>query len=115
MRKRWQEDSVLQLVLHSFWGYLPPAALQIDVRPPRGDNFHPSLRGDQHQFRSVAQDFLDHYQGIDLLINNAGVGEAAELDQFSLELWLWTIGINLNGVLYGCHHFIPSMKQQGSG
>lgn len=68
---------------------------------------------DAYQF--VAQAFLEQYQGIDLLINNAGVGDGGEVGEYSLENWHWLLGINQMGVLYGCHYFIPVMKQQRSG
>jgi NAD(P)-dependent dehydrogenase (short-subunit alcohol dehydrogenase family) len=55
------------------------------------------------------------YGGTDLLVNNAGVAVAGEVGATSLEDWQWIMGINLWGVIYGCHSFVPRMKKQGSG
>ena len=67
------------------------------------------------QYRDVVKVFLSTTGGIDLLCNNAGVGDAVVFEEYSLENYEWMVGINQMGVLYGCHYFIPIMKQQGSG
>ncbi len=66
-------------------------------------------------YQTVAQTFLQQHQGIDLLVNNAGVGDGGEVGEYSLENWHWLLSINQMGVLYGCHYFIPHMKQHSSG
>lgn len=51
-----------------------------------------------------------------LLINNAGIGAGGRtIGQASLDDWERTLGINLWGVIHGCHHFLPIMKQAGRG
>lgn len=51
----------------------------------------------------------------DLLINNAGVAVSGPIGEVSLEDWKWQIDINLWGVVYGCHHWVPRMKRRGRG
>jgi NAD(P)-dependent dehydrogenase (short-subunit alcohol dehydrogenase family) len=46
---------------------------------------------------------------------NAGVGVAAEPTETSLDDWNWIVGINLMGVVHGCHFFIPRMVERGRG
>ena len=53
--------------------------------------------------------------GTDLLINNAGVAGGGPFDWLSLNDWHWMMNTNFNGVLRGCHAFVPDMKAQGSG
>lgn len=49
-----------------------------------------------------------------LLINNAGIGAGGHaVGQTSLAEWERTLQINLWGVIYGCHHFVPAMKNAG--
>jgi NAD(P)-dependent dehydrogenase (short-subunit alcohol dehydrogenase family) len=55
------------------------------------------------------------FGGTDLLINNAGVAVSGAVGDVSLDDWAWIMGINLWGVIYGCHSFLPRMKKQGSG
>lgn len=67
------------------------------------------------KYKEVCDEFLEQVGGIDLLINNAGVGDAGYTDEYSLENWEWIMGINLMGVINGCHNFIPTFRQQQSG
>jgi short-subunit dehydrogenase len=49
-----------------------------------------------------------------LLINNAGIGAGGHtVGHSSLEDWQRTLGVNLWGVIHGCHHFLPIMKGGG--
>lgn len=51
-----------------------------------------------------------------LLINNAGIGAGGNtVGQSSLADWERTLAINLWGVIHGCHHFVPLMKQSAPG
>lgn len=70
---------------------------------------------DKVAYKTVADDFLKQTGGIDLLVNNAGVGDGGKFEEYSLDNWEWMVRINQFGVLYGCHHFIPTFKKQQSG
>lgn len=53
---------------------------------------------------------------VNLVINNAGVGVGGKtIGDISLEDWEWTMGINLWGVIHGCHVFAPRLKALGRG
>lgn len=52
---------------------------------------------------------------IDLVVNNAGVAAAGAVGETPLEDWRWIVGINLLGVIHGCHVFAPRLAAQGSG
>ena len=70
---------------------------------------------DKIQYQSVVEDFLNRVGGIDILINNAGVGDGGNFEEYPLENWEWMVGINQMSVVYGCHLFIPTFKKQQSG
>ncbi len=70
---------------------------------------------DKNAYKTVAENFLEQTGGIDLLVNNAGVGDGSPFEEYGLENWEWITGINQMGVIYGCHYFIPTMKKQRSG
>jgi len=53
--------------------------------------------------------------GMDLLINNAGVAGGGRMGEYTLEDWDWLLGINLMGVVHGCHFFTPQFKTQQAG
>ena len=52
---------------------------------------------------------------VDVLVNNAGVGVGGPFLEASVEDWDWLIGINLNGVAYGCRAFGAPMVERGRG
>jgi NADP-dependent 3-hydroxy acid dehydrogenase YdfG len=70
---------------------------------------------DKGQYAKVAAAFLEEAGGIDLLFNNAGVGDGSPFEEYSLDNYEWMVGINQMGVVYGCYYFIPAMKKQRSG
>ena len=48
---------------------------------------------------------------IQLLFNNAGIGYEAAFPQTSLETWDRVLGVNLWGVIHGCHFFLPYLAR----
>ena len=52
---------------------------------------------------------------VDVLCNNAGVAVGGFFEDITLEDWEWIVGINLVGVIHGCHFFYPRMVEQGGG
>jgi 3-oxoacyl-[acyl-carrier protein] reductase len=53
--------------------------------------------------------------GLDVLINNAGIGQFQSVEEMSPELWRQTLATNLDSLFYGCHFAIPEMKRRGAG
>jgi short-subunit dehydrogenase len=70
---------------------------------------------DKDAYKEVADRFLADVGGIDLLINNAGVGDGGYVEEYGLDNWDWLLSINLHGVIYGNVLFIPQFKKQKSG
>lgn len=56
------------------------------------------------------------FGGLDILINNAGVGYMNKtVEETTPEEFRKTLETNLFGVFYLCHHAIPVMKRRGGG
>jgi 3-oxoacyl-[acyl-carrier protein] reductase len=55
------------------------------------------------------------FGGVDVLVNNAGVGRFATVAEMSLETWRQVIDTNLSGVFHCCRAAIPEMKRRGGG
>jgi NADP-dependent 3-hydroxy acid dehydrogenase YdfG len=51
----------------------------------------------------------------DVIVNNAGVAISGQFLETSLDDWDWLLGINLKGVIHGCHFFVPKMVERGTG
>ena len=56
-----------------------------------------------------------NFGGVDILINNAGVGVFKPVAETSVEEWRRVLDTNLSGVFYCCHAAIPHMRQRGGG
>jgi len=67
------------------------------------------------QWESLLSEVESRWNGIDVVINNAGVATGDRIDQGTWEDWNWVIEINLKSVVLGCRTFTPLMKKQGSG
>lgn len=67
------------------------------------------------EVEAMAEHFFVAWGGVDLLVNNAGVAVGGFVGNIPLEDWEWLYAVNLWGVIYGCHSFIPRMKAQGGG
>jgi NAD(P)-dependent dehydrogenase (short-subunit alcohol dehydrogenase family) len=69
----------------------------------------------QHDMREFAAEVHRTHEAVDLLMNNAGVGLGGGFLDTPLEDWEWIVSINLWGVIYGCHFFLPPMVKRGRG
>ncbi len=57
----------------------------------------------------------DTWDGLDLLVNNAGVAAGGRMELVAMDDWDWIIELNLKSVVRGCRTFIPLLKRQGYG
>jgi len=59
----------------------------------------------------------EHFGGLDILFNNAGVMLAGDDDAVSTpdDIIDRTLNINVKGVLLGCRHGIPALQRRGGG
>lgn len=66
------------------------------------------------QLADSAEDWLAG--PVDIVINNAGVGAGGTpVGETPIKDWKWVLGVNLWGVIHGCHVFAPRLRKQGRG
>lgn len=70
---------------------------------------------DPEQIEAMAAHYLDKWDGVDIMVNNAGVASAGYMEETPLDLWRWMLDVDLMSVIYGCRTFIPIMAEQGFG
>jgi NAD(P)-dependent dehydrogenase (short-subunit alcohol dehydrogenase family) len=67
------------------------------------------------QMRGFADQTYAELGRVDVLVNNAGIGIGGLFVEIPLEEWDTVLGINLKGVVNGCHVFVPRMIEAGAG
>ncbi len=67
------------------------------------------------EIEALAVEAERRWNGVDLVINNAGVAVMGDIGDIPVEHWQWIVGVNLWGPVNGCHVFAPRLKKQRSG
>jgi short-subunit dehydrogenase len=65
---------------------------------------------DAAQMEALASEVLAAHSRVNLLINNAGITLQKSFATHSLADWERMIGINLWGVIHGCHFFLEALR-----
>jgi 3-oxoacyl-[acyl-carrier protein] reductase len=69
----------------------------------------------QEQVDGFVKEVLDAEGRVDLLVNNAGLGRFAPVDELTGDQWREVIETNLSGPFYFLRAVAPAMKRQGGG
>jgi 3-oxoacyl-[acyl-carrier protein] reductase len=77
-------------------------AIRADVRDPA-------------DAQRLVDETVRRFGGVDVLVNNAGIGGFANVADMSLDEWRQIIDTNLSGVFYCSRAAIPAMKGRGAG
>jgi NAD(P)-dependent dehydrogenase (short-subunit alcohol dehydrogenase family) len=81
-------------------------------KPVRADCVDVSNRDAMRAYAELVQ---REVEALDVLVNNAGVGVNGGFLDTTLEDWDFIVGINLLGVVHGCHFFLPPMLRRNHG
>ncbi len=60
-------------------------------------------------------ELTDALGAVSILVNNAGILRTAPFRELTDSIWHDTIGVNLDGVFYGCQAVLPAMLAVGRG
>lgn len=67
------------------------------------------------QIQALFELTVSHFGGLDILINNAGIGKFETVEEMSPDDFRAILETNVFGVFYCCHEAIPLMKTRGGG
>ena len=71
--------------------------------------------GDYEYVKQLFSEIHQQFEGVDILINNAGISHIGLLHDMSPEEWQNLININLSSAFYTAKHAIPHMLSTGTG
>ena len=87
-----------------------------EIQHPDGDSFAMQLDiTSAEQWQQLQDSVLQRWGGLAVLVNNAGVAAAGNVEDTSMDDWQWVLDIDLMGVVRGCHQFAGIMKAQKAG
>jgi NAD(P)-dependent dehydrogenase (short-subunit alcohol dehydrogenase family) len=70
---------------------------------------------DEKRWQDAVGEAVSRWKKLDGLVNNAGVGLAGSILDFSLEDWRRQMAINVEGVFLGTKYAVKAMKDTGGG
>jgi 3-oxoacyl-[acyl-carrier protein] reductase len=70
---------------------------------------------DYDEVKALVEHTVAEFGGVDVLVNNAGIGIFGRVEETSPEDFRTVLETNLFGVFYCCHETIPQMKKRGGG
>ncbi len=69
----------------------------------------------EEDWLQVIETAQQHYDKVDVLVNNAGVLILKSIQETSTQDWDFVQNINTRGVFYGIKHILPAMQKAGGG
>ncbi len=71
---------------------------------------------DEAQWHDAAQQAIERFGKIHMVVNNAGIGgDTGPIQNAQTKGWQWALDVNLMGVMYGAKVMVPLIKQHGEG
>ncbi len=70
---------------------------------------------DETTWRRVLEQIRSKFGGLNILVNNAGIGSIASIEDETYENWRHVHAVDLDGVFLGCKYAVPLIAQSGGG
>jgi NAD(P)-dependent dehydrogenase (short-subunit alcohol dehydrogenase family) len=70
---------------------------------------------DAARWQEVIEASKDHFGGLNILVNNAGIGSVGNVVEESYENWRRVHAVDLDSIFFGCKYAIPLIEKSGGG
>ena len=70
---------------------------------------------DEKTWQQVLDDIQQQFGGLNILVNNAGIGSIASVEDETFEKWQQVHAVDLDSVFLGCKYAIPLISESGGG
>jgi 3-oxoacyl-[acyl-carrier protein] reductase len=70
---------------------------------------------DRNAVAGLMQEAVNRFGGLDVLVNNAGVGVYRTVEDMALDDWRLMFDTNLTGVFQCCQAALPHLRRRGGG
>jgi NAD(P)-dependent dehydrogenase (short-subunit alcohol dehydrogenase family) len=67
------------------------------------------------EVEALVRSVVEEWGGLDVMVNNAGIGVAATAPDTSEEDWNRQMDVNLKGTFFGIKYAVPAMRDSGGG
>ena len=98
--------------INDAWG--EPTVAKIRAAGGEASYFHADV-SKEADVAAMVKFAVDTYGKLDGIVNNAATIVVGSVTALTAEDWNKVIGVNLNGVFYGCKHAILQFEKQGTG
>ena len=78
-----------------------------------GCTYHQCDVSDYEQVATLVEATAEAYDGLDTMVNNAGIARTGTVEEMSLEDWHDVLAVNLSGVMYGSRAALPYLRDSG--
>jgi NAD(P)-dependent dehydrogenase (short-subunit alcohol dehydrogenase family) len=88
------------------------------VIEPAGAGRLETLQADVRDYRAVERAIeatVARFGGLDIIVNNAGIGVFSDMASMTPEQWAEVIGTNLTGPFHVVHASLPHLRRRGGG
>lgn len=70
---------------------------------------------DEARWQAVIAETVDRFGGLNILVNNAGIGSMSSVEDETWENWRHVHAVDLDSVFFGCKYAIPKITASGGG
>lgn len=77
--------------------------------------FHPADVTQEPDIQSLVETAVNHFGGLDIIVNNAGICIVRPAEESAVEEWDRTMAVNVRSIFLTTKHGVPHLRRRGGG